>query len=71
MMSFLDPETMYIITDRDDSEHFARTPDGVGCYWYDEDQWEEAKGDVCDHKRIMHFESHADFDQYRNGEHLV
>jgi hypothetical protein len=72
MTFYLDPETLYIIWNhRTETYSYARTPDGIGCYWYDEDQREEARGDVCDVKRAKHFDSHAEFDDYRNGEHLV
>lgn len=64
----LDPETMYIVRDYDDSLLYVRTPDGVGCFWYDEDEREEAEGDVCDHKRVMHFDSNREFEDYRYRE---
>lgn len=58
----LDVDTLYVVGDS-----YARTPDGEGCYWYDESQYEDAAHDVSDYVRIMHFESARDFDRYRFG----
>lgn len=60
----LDPETLYII-DFDNEEPYIRTPDGVGIYAYGDRR--EAEGDVCDHRRVKHFETWGDFELYRNG----
>jgi len=64
----LDPETMYIIINRDNTETFVRTPDGIGCFWYDDDQYEVACGDVCDYRRVMYFDSSEEFENYRYRE---
>lgn len=61
----MDPETLYVIRNRDGSYSFARTPDGLGCYWYDDDDEEEARGDVCEVTRVRHFDSHAEFEEWR------
>lgn len=69
----LKTNTLYVIdesfTDDEGTEHeqtFGRTPDGVGMYWYgDED---EARGDVEAVERVAHFESSREFDEFR-GEH--
>jgi len=65
----LDPETLYVILGDDDDSFpiaYGRTPDGVGMYWYDFDQREEAIGDVCDPVRTRHFDTQKDFDDYRD-----
>lgn len=66
----LDPGTLYIILGNEDDafpRHYIRTPDGRGCYWYDFDQREEAMNDVCEPRRVRHFNSVADFDRHRFG----
>lgn len=65
----LDPETLYVILGDDDDAFpisYGRTPDGIGMYWYDFDQRDEAIGDVCDPVRTRHFDSHKEFDDYRD-----
>jgi hypothetical protein len=63
----LDPETLYIVENRDGSVSYGRTPDGLGMYWYDEDQKHEAQTDVCDYKRSRYFDSPREFDDFRYG----
>lgn len=72
-MMALRTDTLYVIDepyrDEDGTEHeqtFGRTPDGLGMYWYgDED---EARGDVEQVARAAHFETYADFDEWREGQ---
>lgn len=65
----INPETLYVIwNDRTSEYTYVRTPDGVGCYWYDDNQEDEARGDVCEVERVMHFDSHREFDDYRYRE---
>ena len=64
----LDPDTLYVILGDDDDAFpiaYGRTPDGIGMYWYDFDQREDALNDVSTPTRTRHFDSHADFDRYR------
>jgi hypothetical protein len=63
----LDPNALYVIHDFDVTR-YARTPDGVGCYWYDENQREEARGDVCDPTYIKYFQSFTEWEEYRYRE---
>ena len=59
-------DTLYVISepfscDEQDSVTFGRTPDGIGMYWYlDED---EARGDVEPVKRVRMFDTHREFDE--------
>ena len=65
----LDPETLYIIWDEKTADYtYVRTPDGVGCYFYDHGQRKEAEGDVCDVKRVKRFDSHKEWEDYRYRE---
>lgn len=75
----IDVETLYIIGDarpagaryvdpHNPVEQYVRTPDGRGCYWYDENQLDEAKTDVCDFRRTHYFETIEDFEDYRYRE---
>lgn len=64
----LDPETMYIITNRDGFESLVRTPDGIGCFWYNEDEYDIACDDVCDVVHKMYFDSIEEFENYRYRE---
>lgn len=65
-MMVLRTDTLYVISERfscDDSEPetFGRTPDGVGMYWYgDED---EARADVEPVKATRMFDTHREFDE--------
>lgn len=61
----LNPETLYVVEDKN-TVLWGRTPDGIGMYWYDEDD-ENAKTDVCDFKRVHYFESSREFDNFRDG----
>lgn len=61
----MDPETLYCIWQADDTIQYARTPDGVGCYWYDEDQKADALADVCEVRRTRWFESNEEFEEWR------
>lgn len=64
----LNPETLYIIRDghHDEVTLWVRTPDGVGAYWYDEDD-EDALNDVCPVKRRRIFDNMREFDSFRFG----
>ena len=60
-------DTLYVIGERFscDDEHsaetFGRTPDGVGMYWYADE--EEARGDVEPVKATRMFDTHKEFDE--------
>lgn len=60
-------DTLYVISepcscdDVDSDETFGRTPDGIGMYWYaDED---EARGDVEPVRAVRMFDTHREFDE--------
>ena len=60
----LDPDTLYIVENEKSGEvHWVRTPDGVGCYWYNEDD-EDAKYDVSPFMRTRHV-TYDEFDELR------
>lgn len=60
-------DTLYVIEEPfscDDPEPvvtFGRTPDGVGMYWYSDE--DEARGDVEPAKRVLMFDTHKEFDE--------
>lgn len=60
-------DTLYVIEERFscDDEHsdetFGRTPDGVGMYWYGDE--EAARGDVEPVKAVLMFDTHKEFDE--------
>lgn len=59
-------DTLYIVaTPGSDDVLWARTPDGIGCYWYDEGD-EDAKTDVEDFKRTRYCENMREFDRIRD-----
>lgn len=62
-----DPDVLFVILD-DSGEvaHYVRTPDGVGAYWYEADQEDEARGDVSDPVATRTFDSVDEFDEFRN-----
>lgn len=63
----LDPEALYVIHSAySDDIEYARTPDGVGCYWYDDR--DEAMGDVCEVRYVKHFDSFQEWEDYRYRE---
>lgn len=63
------PECLYVIWNEPAGEYlYVRTPDGVGCYWYDDNQEDVARGDVCDVEYTKHFDSVKEFDEYRYRE---
>lgn len=64
----MDPETLYVI--RTDPPTYVRTPDGVGAYWYTEDEHgpdykQMAKEDICTPTRTSYFDSELDFFNWR------
>lgn len=62
----LDPETLYVVNDCDDVPiYYGRTPDGVGMYWYDAVDRDEALNDVCVPVRVREFDSMDEFEDYR------
>lgn len=63
----LNPETLYCIAGMDDAmpHTYGRTPDGVGMYWYDADQRQEAMEDVCEPTEVRYFDSMRSFDKHR------
>ena len=59
-------DTLYIVsTPGSEDVLWARTPDGVGCYWYDEGD-PDAYTDVEDYKRVRHCANMREFDSLRD-----
>lgn len=60
-------DTLYVIEERfscddvDSDVTFGRTPDGVGMYWYGDE--EAARGDVEPVVRTAFFDTHRKFDE--------
>ena len=59
-------DTLYVIdepyeNDGDSKSSFGRTPDGIGMYWYGDE--EEARGDVEPVTRTAFFDTHREFDE--------
>lgn len=68
MSNQLKTDVLYVIDSPTGEMMYARTPDGVGCYWYDETAEDEAYGDVCPVVSVVHFDSHDEFEAFREGE---
>lgn len=62
----IDPDALYVIHYPDGEVQYVRTPDGIGCYWYDDR--DEAMGDVCDPRYVKHFDSYQEWEDYRYRE---
>ena len=59
-------DTLYVISepfscDDDPLFTFGRTPDGIGMYWYGDEQ--AARGDVEPVKAVRMFDTHKEFDE--------
>lgn len=59
------PDILYVVWNRDGSLSYGRTPDGIGMYWYDEDEEDTAREDICEVRRVQYFDSHKEFDEWR------
>lgn len=57
---------LYAITEDNGDVTYGRTPDGIGMYWYDEDDLETALGDVEPVTSTMYFDGMDEFQEHRD-----